>query len=368
MLLLYRLFRFLPCRRRIVCMSRESDQCPTDFALIKRYIDVHHPDYQVVVLAKQLRSPLTYLPHMVKQLYMIATSQAVLLDTYAIVVSMLAGYIDIPVIQMWHALGNMKKFGYTALDKGEGRDVSTASLLGMHKGYTSILISSTSFIDDYAAGFGVDTSLIHEAPLPRVDLLTDPAYRQYRRAQIINVYPQLGRKKNIVYCPTFRKRVPHNQKAALAALAAAVDFNRYNLIVKAHPLDTVCFDDPRVIQHYDRRCDMLYVADYVISDYSTVIYEAGLLDLPVYLYAYDWTEYSTRRSLYIDPERDIPTLFTADVSRIVSAIENDNFDVDAYRAFIRKNVAVPAEGTCTQHVVDYTFDLIKRNHANKSNK
>lgn len=77
---------------------------------------------------------------------------------------------------------------------------------------------------------------------------------------------------------------------------------------------------------------MLFVADYVISDYSTVIYEAGLLDLPVFLYAYDWPDYSKKRSLYIDPKRDIPTLFTDDAEAIVRAIEHDDFDHAAYQA------------------------------------
>lgn len=358
--LLYRLFRLLPRRRRIVCMSRESDKPPVDFQLIRRYVQLHHPTYEVVILSKRLKSPITYIPHMIRQLYTIATSQAVLLDTYAIVVSLLDGVIDVPVIQMWHALGNMKKFGYSALGEGEGRDSSIASLFGMHKGYTSVLISSKSFIDDYAAGFGIDKSIIYEAPLPRTDLLVDADYRRRRREQILRYYPQLGGKKNIVYCPTFRKKAPRNQKQAMAALAAAIDFDRYNLVIKAHPIDTLTFDDPRVIQRYDRRCDMLFVADYVISDYSTVIYEAGLLGVPVYLYAYDWEEYSSRRSLYIDPEHDVPTLFTGDARRIVDAIEHDEFDADAYRAFVRDNIALPEHGTCTQRVVEYVFELIRR--------
>lgn len=165
MLLIYRFFRAFPRKRRIVCLSRESDRPTTDFRLIRHYVRQTHPDYSVVILAKKLHNPVRYGFHMIRQLYFIATSQAVLLDTYAIVVSLLAGYIDVPVIQMWHALGNMKRFGYTALGSKEGRKFSTASLLNMHRGYTSVLISSKSFISDYARGFDIDPSIIYEAPL-----------------------------------------------------------------------------------------------------------------------------------------------------------------------------------------------------------
>ena len=365
LLFLYTLFRHLPHHRRIVCCSRESDTPSTDFILIRDYVARAHPGYDVVIMSKTLDSPITYAFHMLRQLYYIATSDAVVLDTYAPTISLLAGHIRIPVIQMWHALGNMKRFGYTALQDSEGRGSNAAALLNMHRGYTSVLISSMSFIDDYAAGFGIDKSLIYEAPLPRTDLLVDPRNRSVQRERLLRKYPMLAGKRNIVYCPTFRKRTPSNQKKAWSDLASAVDFNRYNLILKAHPLDDTRFDDPRVIQNYSDKDNMLFAADYVISDYSTVIYEAGLIGAPVFLYGYDWAEYSSRRSLYIDPERDIPTLFTDDARAIMHAIENDDFDADAYAAFIARNITLPEHGTCTARVVDHIFDLIRRNRRTK---
>lgn len=238
------------------------------------------------------------------------------------------------------------------------RKFSTASLLNMHRGYTSVLISSKSFISDYARGFDIDPSIIYEAPLPRTDLLINSSYRAQQRERIIREFPELGRKLNIVYCPTFRKKTPANQTQAAAALADAIDYDKYNLIVKCHPLDDLRINNPHVFQHYPSQYDMLFVADYVISDYSTVIYEAGLLDLPVFLYAYDWPDYSKKRSLYIDPKRDIPTLFTDDAEAIVRAIEHDDFDHAAYQAFIRRNVAIPEHGSCTARVVEHVFDLI----------
>lgn len=45
-----------------------------------------------------------------------ATSRAIILDSYCIAVSLLGERIKAPVVQIWHALGNMKKFGYAALD------------------------------------------------------------------------------------------------------------------------------------------------------------------------------------------------------------------------------------------------------------
>lgn len=359
MLALYRFFGVFPQRRRIVFLSRESDTPPLDFRLIRECMEREHPDYQVVILAKRMRNPIAYGFHLVRQLYYIATSRAVVLDTYAFVPCLLAGHIRVPVIQMWHGIGNMKKFGYTACGEAEGRNRKTAELLNMHEGYSSLLISSASFIDDYAAGFNVRKDIIHVAPLPRVDLLVDPDHRREQRRRILKAFPQLAGKKNIVYCPTFRKRRPGNQQVAWNELARSVDFNTYNLILKSHPLDTTRFDDDRVLQDYPSTFDMLFVADYVISDYSTVIYEAGLLDVPVFLYGYDWSEYSSRRSLYIDPVTDVPTLFTNDPENIMRAIRRNDFDAEAYRRFVARNVTLPAHGSCTEQVVDHILEQIR---------
>lgn len=361
LLALYRLFSLMPTKDRIVCISRQSDLPPTDFVLIKRYMNEQHPDWDVTILAKAMGNAAAYVPTMVRQVYHIATSRAVVLDSYCIAVSLLARHIKAPVLQMWHALGNMKKFGYTALDTQEGRSRELARLLHMHEGYDSVLVSSRSFAKDLAAGFNVPVEILYEAPLPRVDLLVSPEHRKKQRALALQLVPELGNgKKNIVYCPTFRRTPAPNEHEAMEALLDAIDFDRYNFVFKRHPVSTQVIQDERVISDYPADVDPLYVADYVISDYSTVIYEAGLLQIPLYLYAYDWDTYSHKRALNIDIEHEVPTIFTDDPERIVAAIEEGSFDYAAYRAFIEKNVALPAKGSCTQRVVEHVFSMIEK--------
>lgn len=355
----YRICSLFPTRKRIVCLSRQQNGTTQDFELLRDYFAKHNPDWDVTVLAKTLDNPAAYLFHMIRQVVLIATSRMVVLDSYCIVVSLLRNRIKAPVLQMWHALGNMKKFGYMTLDTPEGRSSETARLLHMHEGYDSVLVSSMSFADDLAAGFNVPVSILYEAPLPRVDLFTDLRIRQRERKRVIQAIPQLANgKKNIVYCPTFRRMPAPNEDEAMRALLGAVDFDHYNFIFKRHPVSTQIISDKRIIQDYPADVDPLYVADYAISDYSTVIYEAGLLDVPIYLYAYDWDTYSNRRSLNIDLEREVPTLFTDNPTVIMDAIDNNRFDAARYRAFVNANVAVPKYTSCTERIVNHIFDMM----------
>ena len=171
--LFYRICRLFPVKRQVVCISRQSNDAPIDFLLLKEGLARKEPPYRTVILADKLESPLRYLPVMAKQVFFIATSRAVVLDSYCIVVSLLGSRIKAPVVQIWHALGNMKKFGYAALDTPEGHSSETARLMHMHEGYDAVAVSSLNFRDDLAAGFNVDPSIVFEAPLPRVDLLRD---------------------------------------------------------------------------------------------------------------------------------------------------------------------------------------------------
>ncbi len=98
--------------------------------------------------------------------------------------------------------------------------------------------------------------------------------------------------------------------------------------------------------------DPLFAADYVISDYSTVIYEAGVLGVPVFLYAYDWDTYSEKRAFNIDLEHSIPTVFTKDPTIIMKCIEEGRFDVEAYGTFVEENIAFPHEASCTRQLCD----------------
>lgn len=358
LLLIYKVLSLFPTHNRIVCLSRQSNQDPIDFLLLQNELEHINSPFEVKILAKTLENKLVYSAHILKQIYYIATSKIVVLDSYCIVISLLGEKIAAPVIQMWHAMGNMKKFGYTAIGEKEGRSKKEAALFKMHQGYDAVLISSKQFINDYSAGFRVDPSIIVEAPLPKTDLLIDPNYKKTKREEIFSQFPNLRSKKNIVYCPTFRKTASKNESQAMKDLLNAVDFEHFNFIYKSHPISTQTFNDPRVLENYGNY-DMLYIADYVISDYSTVIYEAGLLDIPVYLYGYDWQEYKQKRSLNIDIEHDVPTLFTNDPEKISHAIENDIFDHQAYQQFIKENIALPTSMTCTQQVIKIIFSMLR---------
>ncbi len=338
--------RCLKVRNKVVFISRQSDRPSIDILLMRETIREKSPETKVVILSRQMHNKILYAFHILRQMAHIASAKTVVLDSYCIPVSVLKHRPGLTIIQMWHSIGSMKKFGYAMLGEEEGSDPEIARILCMHRNYTWILISSFEYLQDYIEGFHTDGSNVLEIPLPRADLLRDEAFIQRRREEIKQKQYYYQNKINIVYAPTFRKQPTEQDQESIKKLIDRVDFRKYNLIYKPHPVSTLEVHDPRVIVSHMNNIDMLAVADVVITDYSSIIYEAGLVGRPVYLYTYDWETYKEKRFFNLDLEQDVPALFTPSADEILNAIERQEFDSKAFRAFTKKNVHLPA--SCRQ--------------------
>lgn len=353
--ILYTVFKIFPRDNRIVFISRQSNTPSMDFVLLEKQLHEDLPHIKTVMLTRRLENgaqasfanKLGYCLHMLKQLYHLARAKAVVLDSYCIAVSLLHHKKGLYVLQIWHAVGSMKKFGYAMIGKEEGSSAQIAELMRMHKNYNMTAISSLSFAKDYIEGFGITREQIVEIPLPRVDLLTDSVFAEKTRAELLAKYPVLAERKNILYCPTFRKD-DESVTSAVNRLIDAVDLAKYNLIINMHPLCPDYDFHPGALRFAESTFRLLFAADYVISDYSSIIYEAGLLKKPIYAYAYDWEDYREKREINFDIAHDFPGIFTPDPAKIAAAIEIGAYDDAALAAFVKKNVTIPADKTCAQ--------------------
>ena len=286
---------------------------------------------------------------MFSQMYHLATSKVCILDTYCPTVSILKHKKSLTIIQIWHSIGTMKKFGYAIVDKGEGTKLDIANIMNMHKNYDVILCSGEGYREHLTWGFNCSPDLIKIATLPRVDLLTNKTYEKNIKKDIYEQYPIIKEKKNILYCPTFRKDEKEFNKA-LNKLIKAIDFNKYNLIVKLHPLSkTIIEENKNIIIDKDYETfDMLFVADYVISDYSCIIYEAGVRNIPLYFYNFDFKSYKTKRGLALNYD-ELPGYTSSNPNELIKSLEKE-YDMKYYKKFMKKYVENTKD--CTKKVVE----------------
>lgn len=362
---IYQCFRLCPVKDKVTMISRQGNEPSIDFQLVEQEIKKKSASTEVVVLCRTLDGgvkatvfdKMKYGFHMFVQMYHIATSKVVLLDTYCIVVSLLKHRKSLKVVQMWHSMGTMKLFGYTALDSQEGSSRKLAESMHMHANYDYFVSASTNYQEHLAKGFGCEESKAFICPLPRYDLLTDSGYKKQMQEKIFSRYPELKTKKRILYCPTFRK----NERLMEDALNGLVEHlpEEYNLIVKLHPLSKFSIEKENV---WDLKgfstFDALFVADYVISDYSCVIYEAGVMNLPLCYYIFDFDEYTKKRGFAIDYMKEVKGVISKNPAEIMEAIQNDDFRMDEIRTFIDKYIQK------TDHATEKLVDFLMQTGRN----
>ena len=174
----------------------------------------------------------------------------------------------------------------------------------------------------------------HICTLPRIDLLFNEEYQLNIKNEIYKKYPLLKEKPCVVYAPTFRKDESDFEKY-FNELINEFDFNKYNLVVKLHPLSRVTVSDERVV--FDTSFStfqMISVADKFISDYSCVVYEAGVKGIPLYFYNYDMAIYEDVRSLTINYE-DLPGFKEQKAKDLVASLEKP-YDYNYLKSYIDK--------------------------------
>ncbi len=367
--ILYFFIKLFPTKNKITLISRQSNTPSIDFELLNNKLSTK---YKVVILCRKLdpgiKNKIKYIFHIFKQMYHIATSKAVILDSYCIPISVLHHKKTLVVIQMWHAMGSLKKFGLSVVESdtktsafSKAMTVSQkkeiVSMMRMHANYDYIFSSCKDSAPNFAEAFGYDMSHMVIMPLPMVDILIDKKYNKEKEKEVKNTYKQMQKKKNIVYVPTFR---PEEKEEKIQDLIDCIDYKKYNLIIKLHPLSKLTKYDDRVIwdNKFSSR-DMMMASDYIISDYSAIVYEASLLNKPLYFYTYDYDDYVEKRNFYIDFKKELPGMISENAKTIFEGIKNNNYDLIKVNKFSKKYIDVQKISVC-ERILKFVNEAINK--------
>ena len=66
--------------------------------------------------------------------------------------------------------------------------------------------------------------------------------------------------------------------------------------------------------------EMIFAANYVICDYSVVVFEATVVSKPSFFYDFDYDAYGIRRNFYIDYQAEILGFISPDSTALAGAV------------------------------------------------
>ena len=115
-------------------------------------------------------------------------------------------------------------------------------------------------------------------------------------------------------------------KDAIEDLCKSIDYKKYNLIIKLHPLSKIEYDSKdAIVDNSFSTMEMLSVSNYVISDYSSIIYEAGVMNKKLLFYAFDLDEYKNKRDFFIDYNNDLPGPIVKSGSEVYNFLKKPDY-------------------------------------------
>ena len=292
-------------------------------------------------------------------------AKILLVDDYTPYIRTLQISEDTTIMQLWHACGAFKTFGYSRLGKkGGGKQVTRG-----HRDYKYCFVSSANIAKYYAEGFGIAEEKVLPYGVPRTDMFFDEEVRKTKREEIYSSWPDLKGKKVILFAPTFRGTIKDtayydmdkfDPNKVIASLP-----EEYVLIIKHHPFVTQKKFKHKIAKKYKKRIfdfsaeseinDLLFITDLLITDYSSVIYEASLLNIPMIFYAYDLEDYISDRDFYFEYEITVPGKIVFTQEELVQSILDQDFEHEKVEEFCRKNFDL-RDGKASKRIADFILE------------
>jgi CDP-glycerol glycerophosphotransferase (TagB/SpsB family) len=287
--------------------------------------------------------------------YHARTSRAIVIDDYFPELYSVKLHPATAFIQLWHASGAFKKVGFARAGlPGGPRKRSSA-----HRGYTHAIVSAEGVRDAYATAFNMPLKNVKATGIPKTDVLFDKRWVSDSRERVRRELAiPLGSRVSLV-ATTFHGQGQPSAKVGAAHVnwATVADGLPHDyILVKNHPFTRGIKSNypqhPHVIDVTDREdiVALMAASDVVVTDFSSVIFDAAILRKPVVYLFSSTTDYESNRGFFFDAETYIWGPRANNEAEIIEAIRNPVVNQDIFcKAYDRHLEA--CDGHATERVV-----------------
>lgn len=171
--------------------------------------------------------------------------------------------------------------------------------------------------------------------LPRNDILAN-----YNQKDIQSICKKLNipkGKKVLLYMPTYREYLIDKNNACYIAPPITLSkweeklSDKYILLFRAHYEVTKIMDLTenefvKDVSNYPDVNDLYLISDILISDYSSAFFDYSILGRPMLCFAYDLEEYSKKRGLYLNLEKELPCSIDRTEEMLINKIISLNYE------------------------------------------
>lgn len=278
-----------------------------------------------------------------------AVAETVFICDYYLPVAACRKRPETTVMQLWHSCGLMKKIAYDT-----GQDIPKNYKGNMFGNYSYLTLSSEECVQVHADALRIPKERIRATGVSRTDYYFDEEWNRGCRERFYRQYPDAEGKKIALWAPTFRGNAAHPTLQGLLEIQSAARrlSEEWYFILKAHPhIDA----HEQVSNCTIPTEELLCVADVLITDYSSVLFDYLIYEKQVILFAPDLEEYEAKRGFYID-YRSMPFPLVQDGAALEKAVAESPAAFEDYRQALRQ-WKEKYTGACDGHAVMRILEL-----------
>ncbi|MEK3888462.1 CDP-glycerol glycerophosphotransferase family protein [Bacillus sp. FSL K6-3431] len=340
-------FLFPINKKKITFASYRSEKLEGNLFYVHEELEQYHKDYRSNFLFKKYDSSIfgkwNYFLHMIKACYALATSKYFIVDDFYFPIYVIKPRKGTEIIQLWHAAGAFKKFGLSTINKSFGPSTEYLKHVKIHSNYSKVYVSSTSVVPYYAEAFGMSKEKIHPLGLPRTDYFFNNDELKSNTVKFNTLFPKFKNKKLLLYAPTFRGSSHYQESFSCPidfGLLKSIIGEDYALIIHLHPYmnNSIHLDEKErdFVCHIQGELnieELLTIADVLITDYSSIIFDYSILKRPIAFFATDIEEYIKERDFYFEYKSFIPGPLFTETETLGNWIKNGSYDMDVITVF-----------------------------------
>lgn len=267
------------------------------------------------------------------------------------------------LIQVWHACGAFKRWGFSVADKSFGEDMKELSRYEGHGNYTLVPVSGKAVCWAYEEAFGIspDAKVVRPLGVSRTDWYFQPKQKQLAQKKLERLPISIGERKVLLYAPTFRGEIKNAKSPDFFDVKQFASLKEeYVVLMKQHPfvkedvfIPEACRDFCMEIRDELSTPELLAVADVCVTDYSSVVFEYALLERPIYFLAPDLEDYYDERGFYYPYKEFVPGPIVKDTKELIGYINNiDSFDRERLQTF-KDTYMNGCDGHATERIMEF---------------
>lgn len=358
-------------KNKVFFISDVRENIEGNFEYIWKYLDEYK--YNKVVYLKGDRRNNGGILSFNRMIYDFTTSEVILLEDYFRYTSFVRLKKEQELCQLWHACGAYKKFGYSRLNGNENIKIHQG-----YKKYTKVITSAEAIRENYAEAFGISIEKTKATGVPRTDVFFDEQCKAEKCVKFYEEYPELKNKKIILFAPTYRGKRAEDASYEFGKIEFESLYQQlkeeYVIIFKWHPAlynnlkrkHILVYDESKYKDFFydmsEKRevNDLLFVADILVTDYSSVIFDYALLNKPIIYFMYDIEQYEGGRGLYYELEEYLYGPIVKTTNDLIMAIkEEKNFKIE--RQKFRDKFMSACDGCATERVCQWIWGNEEKN-------